>query len=434
MKKSFVFVLSVIVALTGCKRSELPVERPTSASRISAEATLGEGLKSHFGPDGYNLVWDSTDNLLVYSNYMGTWEGYQALISQILEEYNITDPTEKDLDDAGVIAYFRLLRDNAASRYSGTFSIDPSGVGKATAKFFSDGAASAWMAEGGDEAIYYFLAFYPAPSAIPVIKNYNFTELADISAIAAEAPFPYMDITVQPVQDGVNYQDYQLLMGGPDAPNVKGDVLSGEKLQFDGFMPVTSILEFTMQTSAGSAEIDHLDITLSTQEEIGADYVTNKYMVAGTLPLFFSWDEANEMRLWNRACKPFMSGFGSGWNNEHNAFDVDAWDGLGSNATSTLRLQFASPVTVGTSPSEQKFYAVMAPARCVHISGCDNPKLTFDAYNAAGEKILTKTITTTSTQGIEEGKKYAFALELDIPVGASGSNVAPGIVGVHEDY
>ena len=412
MKKSLVFVLSVIVALSGCKRSEFSVDNPTSERRISAEATLGEGLKSHFGPDGYNLVWDSTDNLLVYSNYMGGWDGYQDLISQILTEYNITNPTEKDIDDAGVIAYFRLLRDNAAQRYAGTFSIAPGGVGKATAEFFSNGTASTWMAEGGDEDLYYFLAFYPAPSVIPEIKSYYFTELAGTSDISAEAPFPYMDITIQPEQDGVNYQDYQLLMGGPDAPNVKGDVLAGEKLQFDGFMPVTSILEFTMQTSEGTAEIDHLDITLSTQEEAGAEYVSNKYMVAGTLPLFFSWDETNEMRLWNRACQPFMSGFGSSWENEHNAFDVDAWSGLGSDATSTLRLQFASPVSINDSPSEQKFYAVMAPARCVHISGCGNPRLTFDAYNAAGEKILTKTITTTSPQGIEEGKKYAFALEL----------------------
>ena len=413
MKKSFVFVLSAVIALAGCKRSEIPVEHPTPLDRLSAVATLGERAKSHFDTGGYNLVWDSTDNLLVYSNFMGSWEGYESLVTQILAEYNITDPTEKDIDDAGVIAYFRLLRDNAAKRYAGTFSIAPDGVGTTTAEFLSDGTASTWMAEGGNEDLYYFLAFYPAPSVIPEIKSYYFDELAGISDFTAEAPFPYIDITVQPVQDGVNYQDYQLLMGGPDAPNVKGDVLAGEKLQFDGFMPLTSILEFTMQTSEGTADIDHLDITLSTQEADGADYVTNKYMIAGTLPLFFSWDEAAEMRLWNRACKPFMSGFGGNWDDSHHTFEVDDWGGLGSDATSTLRLQFASPVSVKESPTAQKYYAVMAPARCVHVSGCGNPRLTFDAYNASGEKILTKTITTTGPQGIEEGKKYAFALELE---------------------
>lgn len=63
-----------------------------------------------------------------------------------------------------------------------------------------------------------------------------------------------------------------------------------------------------------------------------------------------------------------------------------------------------------TLSTQEEAYAVMIPSRCIHKSGCGNPRLTFDAYNAEDEKIFTKTIETTSTQGIEEGKKYPFAL------------------------
>jgi hypothetical protein len=65
---------------------------------------------------------------------------------------------------------------------------------------------------------------------------------------------------------------------------------------------------------------------------------------------------------------------------------------------------------VGESSTEQKYYAVMIPSRCVQKAGCGNPRLTFDAYDASDVKIFSKTIETTSTQGIEEGKKYPFAL------------------------
>ncbi len=408
MKKSIILILGAFVALVGCKRSEIPGEPSVSVSRITAEASFGEDVKSHFDTGGYNLVWDSTDKLLVYSNYMGSWDNYQALSASILTEYNITSPTEKDLEDAGVIAYFRLLRDYAALRYAGTFSITPEGVGARTAEFLSDGLAYTWMQAGSEDELYYFLPFYPAPAVFPEIKAFYFEDVAGVSEMASEAPFPYMDYTIQPVQDGVNYQNYQLLMGGTDGPSLKGDLLHGGKLPFESFMPLTSILEFTMQTSSGSADIAYLDITLSTQEEVGAEYVSNKYMIAGTVPLFFSWDAPDEMRFWNRACKPFMGGFGSGWSSGD--FDVAAWDGLSSDATSTLRLQFASPVSVGESSTEQKYYAVMIPSRCVQKAGCGNPRLTFDAYDASDVKIFSKTIETTSTQGIEEGKKYPFAL------------------------
>ena len=414
MKKTFAIIFGAIVALSGCKQSEMPgEEKPVSGRRLVAEATLGDGVKSHFGEDGYNLVWDSTDKLLVYSNYMGSWENYQSMIESIKAEY----PDEKiDDENAGIIAYFRLLRNNAAQRYAGTFSISSNGAGQATAEFVSDGPASSWMASGTDDDLYYFLPFYPAPATFPEIKNFTFEEVRKDSPFAAEAPFPYFDVTIQPEQNGINYQDYQFLIGQVEDPCVKGDLLSGSKIAFNGFTPVTSILEFTMQTSSGTGEIDHLDITLSTQEEVGAEYVSNKYMIAGTAPLFFSWDEADEMRFWNRACKPFMSGFGSSWNDYHHDFEATGWEGLGSDATSTLRLQFDSPVSVSESPTGQKYYAVVIPSRCIHKDGCGNPKLTFDAYDASGNKVFTKTIETTSTQGIEEGKKYPFNLVLEDPM------------------
>jgi hypothetical protein len=415
MKKTIIILLGAVVALSGCKHSEIPGEEaPVSGRRIVAEATLGNGVKSHFDTDGYNLVWDSTDKLLVYSNYLGNMDDYEPLVASILSEYSITSPTEQDKDDARVIAYFRLLRDNAAQRYTGTFSIASGGAGQTTAEFISDGPASTWMAAGEDDDAYYFASFYPAPATAPEMKAFYYEDFVDYNPMVSEAPFPYLDFTIQPVQDGVSYQDYQLLMGGAEDPSIKSALIGGEKIPFEDFKPVTSILEFTMQTSSGSGEIDHLDITLSTQEEADAAYVSNKYMIAGTVPLFFSWDASHEMRFWNRSCKPFMLGFGSDWVNVD--FEATGWEGIGSDATSTLRLQFDSPVSVSESTTAQKYYAVMIPSRCIHKEGCGNPKLTFDAYNAEGKKIFTKTIETSSTQGIEEGKKYPFNLVLEDPM------------------
>ena len=87
------------------------------------------------------------------------------------------------------------------------------------------------------------------------------------------------------------------------------------------------------------------------------------------------------------------------------------WDGL-KDASPVVTIKFDTPVDVSNTQTEQKYYAVVIPSRCTNpVAGM--PHIVFDAYNAAGDKILTKTITTSSSEGIGEGKKYSFDLTLD---------------------
>ena len=136
--------------------------------------------------------------------------------------------------------------------------------------------------------------------------------------------------------------------------------------------------------------------------------MSDRYVIAGNAPLFFTFDEPNELRFWNRNSVPL-------WGSMRTTGEIAAKDGWAdaNGGKSMITLDFASPVEVGKSPTSQKYYAVMIPSRCSTASDGGNPQLTFDAYNAAGDKILTKTITTSSPEGIEEGKKYSFDLTLD---------------------
>ena len=417
--------LAALALLFGCSRSEIPGNETKrhAPQGLKARATLGEGLKSHFGADGYSLVWDSTDRLFAFSANVGTWsdietragEFYQNIINTPNLDQRYIDSAE---EDAGIMAYLQLLEDSTKGENptdrKGVFEIDPTGSGKRSATFVSNLPADYWFGtrtpeESTDDKIFFFAASYPAPDVLPDLKFFSYSELATIHPVLSNVPFPYYDLTVPAEQDGVSYQKYQRLCAKDGTMGLKSSLLStDEQLLFNNFFPLTSILEFTLGTTDDiSAEIASIEITLSTQEAEGADYVTDKYRIAGTVPFFFSWDSPREMRLWNRNTIPYMAGFGSDF--QQVSWPVDNW--LTTNypsATPTLTISFDSPVRVGKEQTSKKYYAVVIPSRCSHVGNVGNPKLTFDAYNAAGDKILTKTITTSNPEGIGEGKKYSF--------------------------
>ena len=433
----FLAAVAVVSVFSACSRSEMPGKEDASGAlsgkHLKAVASIGEGVKSHFGSDGYNLVWDSTDKLLVYSSYLGTWdsvmEGAAAFVAQ--QGFDMESATDSLKETGIVVSAFNRIRSSyeAGKQRSGVFSIDPSGAGKACATFTSDTPAEDFFGETNppSDGLFFVNAFYPAPETPPAMKFFCYEEFDD--EIIKTVPYAYFTIEVPAVQDGVHYQDYQFLQNVAEKPLYTRDGLmnTDEMLVFDNFKPLTSILEFTLGTTDDiTAEVDHIDITLSTKEFSGLDYVSDKYMIAGKAPLFFTWDEEDEMHIWNRACKPFMAGFGSDY---YKAYvpDPDGWEGV-ADATSTLRIQFDTPVTVSKTQSSAKYYAVMFPSRCAHFDG-DNPILTFDAYNKAGDKILTQTKTTTSREGILEGRKYSFDLTLDTYY---GDDVLSGLFSVAE--
>ena len=417
MKRYIVTILAAAAVLAGCARSEMPGESTDGKTPqgLKAWASLGEGVKSHFGPDGYKLVWDSTDKLYAFSIPLGKYEDFEALAAACADEVRneAIDPE----GDGLVMAGFRTIKQSVDGKTarSGVFNITPTGSGKSGATFVSPKPASWWFGlqeNASDDDFYYFAAFYPAPAEDPEIKFFNYSEIQGQHPVISALPFPYFDVTVPAVQNGVDYQDYQLLYNQDDIMMAKSAILStDDQLHFGNFRPMTSILEFTLATTDDvNVEIDHLEITLSTQESAGGEYASDRYALAGTVPFFFTWNGPNELRLWNRFRTPFMAGFGSDF--LLCPFSPDSWEGA-AGLSPTLKVDFSSPVPVSKNQKTKKYYAVMIPSRCVHMDGCDNPKLTFDAYNANDEKILTKTITTSSTQGIEEGMKYSLDLTLD---------------------
>ena len=419
MKRYIVTILAAAAVLAGCARSEMPGETSDGKTLqgLKARATLGEGVKSHFGADGYKLVWDSNDQLYAFSMPLGTMEEFGALAAYYAGI--LGDESEDPEGDGEVLAGFNLIRSRTTdgTMRSGVFNITPTGSGKSSATFVSEHEAAWWFGldrENSDEDLYYFVSFYPAPATDPTLKFFNFEEVATQHPVISQAPFPYFDVTIPATQNGVDYQDYQLLYNCDDLLCAKGDLLNmDDELEFKNFAPLTSILEFTINTTDDvNAEIARLEITLSTQEEAGDYYVSDRYGIAGTVPFFFTWDRASELRIWNRNHKPFMAGFGSDF--LQCPIYADSWaDNAGYSPNSTLTIDFDTPVLVRKNQKTRKYYAVVIPSRCAHVDGCGNPKLTFDAYNDDGEKIFTQTKELLSSQGIEEGMKYSFDLTLD---------------------
>ena len=421
MKRYFMIFLASMAVLSGCSRSEMPGENASQKvpDGLRARATLGDGVKSHFDIDGLSLVWDSTDKLFAYSAYIGKMADYEAAAMAFLSEIaaDPANPTSKEMKDAGILTIFRLIRSckEADQLKKGVFNISPTGSGRKSATFVSPNSAEEWFGKENpaEDDFFIFPAFYPAQATVPDLEFYCFPEFQGNYAGVdyTELPFPYINVTVPQEQDGVSYNKYQLLMA-KDSPFTPKNVLlrTDEELDFGTFSPLTSILEFTLGTTDDiHAEIARMEITLSTQEVEGEAYVSNKYRIAGTVPMFFTWNGVDELRLWNRAHTPLLSSIGD---ENHAVPDPDDWSGI-DDATPTITIKFDSPVAVSQQQTAKKYYAVMIPSRCASVMNCGHPKLTFDAYNAAGDKILTKTITTSRSSGIDEGRKYSFDLTLD---------------------
>ncbi len=436
--------IAAAALLLGCSRSEMPGKdnsAAVSSEPMKAYASFADGTKSHFGKDGYKLVWDSTDKIYAYSSCIGTWAKFEEKTLEMLQAMGINNPeeaTQKEMEDASIYAYFRLLERSRTQGWnrSGVFNIDPTGSGKESAVFESVVPASSLFGVPENptgEEIYLFYAFYPAPAEIPAVNSYNFLDQAE--QLVCETLFPYVYVEVPAVQDGIHYQDYQLLMNGDAPASMEEAVMrTDDQLYFKNFFPLTSILEFTLGTTDNiQASIARLEVSVETQEEAGGPYRGGKYLLGGKVPCFFSWDEPGELRLWNRYCAPILSGFSKNYPSETipNPLDWDydaaRWDGA-ADASPVVTIQFASPVEISNTQTTQKYYAVVIPSRCVNNSN-GNPHIVFNAYNAAGDKILTKTITASSPRGIDEGIKYSFDLTLDTYY---DENVLSGLFSVDE--
>ena len=435
--------IAAAALLLGCSRSEMPGKDNSgavSSEPMKAYASFADGTKSHFGKDGYKLVWDSTDKIYAYSSCMGTWAGFEAKILEMYQAMGV-DPataTPQEQENAGIMAYFRLLENSLTEGWnrSGVFNIDPTGSGKESAVFESVAPAASLFGVPENptgEEIYLFYAFYPAPATIPAVSSYNFLDQAE--QLIRETPFPYVYVEVPAVQDGIHYQDYQLLMNASAPDSYKDAVMrTDNQLYFDKFFPLTSILEFTLGTTDNiQASIARLEVSVETQEEAGGPYRCGKYLLGGKVPCFFSWDEPGELRLWNRYCAPILPGFSKDYRFESipdpQDWDYDAarWAGA-ADASPVVTIQFDNPVEISQTQTTQKYYAVVIPSRCVNNSN-GNPHIVFNAYNAAGDKILTKTITASSPRGIDEGIKYSFDLTLDTYY---DENVLSGLFSVDE--
>ena len=411
MKKyGFLAAMAAMTVLLGCSRSEMPgdkVRNDDSSKRMLVRATLGEGVKSHFAYDGYKLVWDNDDQLAVQSLFIGKYDDVMARAAELMETYG----DDIDAKSAGIVALFEAIEAGLDKQVTDKFTITPNGSGKQSAVFQSSLPFQSMFGkpDSADDEFFIFTPFYPARETVEPIKMYYIPDVPAGAEFISTIPYPYMDITVPDEQDGVHYNDYQLLMGDAYIQSRQALARTDDIIDFSDFTPLTSILEFSIATADNvSAEIDHMTITLSTQETAGGAYVSDRYMIAGKAPLFFTFDEPLELRIWNRNSTPL-------WGSMKTNHPIAAKTGWAetNGGKSTLTLNFASPVKVSNTPTAKKYYAVMIPSRCYTESGCDNPTLTFDAYNAAGDKILTKTITTSSSEGIEEGKKYSFDLTLD---------------------
>jgi hypothetical protein len=213
--------------------------------RASASAT-----KSHFESDepgntNLQLYWDAYDNLAVYS----------------------VDPD-----------------DPLASIVSGTAYIQPDGVGQTSALFRSYIQESEWFKNAATDGTKHFFAYYPAPAP------------NDLEEENGELVMP---VYLQSDQYKGKFGDYQLMVAGGKTYN------PGERVEFDDFTPVTSLLKFQLKMdqpldfSVTSITIEPYIYTYYREEADGngyhSDIVVGKTVDPETLEEFERFEYAERL-------------------------------------------------------------------------------------------------------------------------------------------
>ena len=98
MKKYFGILTTAIVILcmVSCVKETNNIEDNStkiSESSLSVKASLSDVTRSHLDEDGYTLLWDDNDNVLLYSTYMGTWDWIYEEAARLENKLNPNEGT-----------------------------------------------------------------------------------------------------------------------------------------------------------------------------------------------------------------------------------------------------------------------------------------------------------------------------------------------------
>lgn len=455
MKKIYIVLMTAITLLAvSCRKPEFTGEdgmKETPLDVLKVKGSLSGLTKSTLDSDGLTLKWTADDKIALWSRYMTTWDALEQRGDQMYPE------SEGWVDEHYGPIKMLLSTVDAISEYApvqGVLPIDPATVGAPVASFTSSKSVNEWFSqgEGSDDDMYIFGALYPAPEDPLTFGAWQQPLNPDEDEVPTAISFrqPYVMVNVPSVQDGKQYDKYQRLIdtgfnpipypgayvplvGEPDV-RINGlatrkEIVEGDyTLDFSSFVPVTSLLSFTLRADVPEGEtyqIDHMDITVEMRWG-GQDYKSGYYALSGTVPLFLLFDETHEKYLCNTFEAPYDT---------HRTLEESSvWEPM-QNASTTVRLDFHdSPVTVSSTATsaDDPFYAVVIPTHLSYnLTEYDRiPRLKFVAYNSEGKAILKRTLAMDKTwtftyhegesteevrtvyPGIKKGTKYSFDLSL----------------------
>ena len=455
MKKIYIVLMTAITLLAvSCRKPEFTGEdgmKEAPLEVLKVKGSLSGLTKSTLGDDGLTLKWTADDKIALWSRYMTTWDAIEQKGDQMYPE------SEGWVDEHYGPIKMLLSTVDAISEYApvqGVLPIDPSTVGASVASFSSSKSVNEWFSQGKgtDDDMYIFGALYPAPEDPLTFGAWQQPLNPDEDEVPTAISFrqPYVMVNVPSVQDGKHYDKYQRLIdtgfnpipypgayvplvGEPDV-RINGlatrkEIVEGDyTLDFSSFVPVTSLLSFTLRADVPEGEtyqIDHMDITVEMRWG-GQDYKSGYYALSGTVPLFLLFDETHEKYLCNTFEAPYDT---------HRTLEESSvWEPM-QNASTTVRLDFHdSPVTVSSTATsaDDPFYAVVIPTHLSYnLTEYDRiPHLKFVAYDPDGIVILKRTLAMDKTwtftyhegesteevrtvyPGIKKGTKYSFDLSL----------------------
>ena len=394
--KLFAFAAAFLMLLCACKREAvIPAPDYTAGKYMTFKANLSPmGSKSHFGPneesDG-TLYWDSTDQVMVCAVLQF---GDGSSMSQHLTEYCMQlTPAGYDTGytyiGADIDKYFHVALT--------TPSIDPADGTKAT--LVSAVTAEELMLERDEltNSRYEFAALYPVQEASN-IKLLFWTGTPGVDGGA----FPAFPVKIPNVQDGKHYGRYHVCFdAGLDfsmypyfGTYLASDILNNHAtVTFNNLKPSTALLRFNIATDSDTpVEISKLVISIDSDfDKLSGDAFIN------------SWGP----NLW---------------------FAPNRWE-PNAKIYDNVTLQFESPVSVSSTATSEKFYAVVLPslkdedpssANAVNTYD-GNTKIKFYAYNANGDLLFHATKSAPSKYyadkgqtlgGFRPGERYDFTLNL----------------------